>query len=76
MKHKRQSRIFIAVILLVGYLGIYDNSLAIFHSNRAKPSITSRSVTLYPENDRKALENGIPFSNPVELSRLMEDFLS
>ena len=76
MKYKRKNRVFIAVVLLAGYLGIYENSLAIFHDNCVKPDITSRSVTLYPENDQKALEGGIPFSNSAELSSLMEDFLS
>ena len=76
MNYKRKNLVFIVVFALIGYLGVYENSLAIYHSGSAKPDITSRSVTIYPEADQNALKDGIYFSDQAEFSRLMEDFLS
>ncbi len=76
MENRQKNLVFIVLFTLIGYLGVYENSLAIYHSGKAKPTITSRSVAIYPEADQKALKDGILFSDQAEFSRLMEDFLS
>ncbi len=76
MECRRKNLVFIVLFTLIGYLGVYENSLAIYQTSDTKPIITSRSVTIYPEADQKALKDGILFSDQAEFSRLMEDFLS
>ena len=64
-------------LLLSFYLGLYNNHLAIFDSERSYPVITlPYCADLYPEEDQKRLRSGIEFNTSNELSRLLEDFIS
>ena len=64
-------------MLLSFYLGIYNNHLAIFDSERKYPVITlPYRADLYPEEDQKRLRSGVEFNTGEELSRLLEDFIS
>ena len=65
------------LILLIGYLGLYNGQLALYGQNRAIPeTLLPYRVEMFPEADQKALKNGIPYESETELNRLMEDFLS
>ena len=66
-----------AVLLLCGWLGIYQGQLALWHAGDPLPvRIFQRTPDIYPEADQKALEKGIPFATESELNRLLEDYLS
>ena len=68
---------FIWMILLCGYLGLYQGNLALFLDGQTHPvEIFPRTVQIYPEADRRALSQGIPFSSESEMHRLLEDYLS
>ena len=65
------------LILLVGYLGLYNGQLALFtRGNPVPDSFLPYRVETFPETDREALKKGIPYGSEAELNRLMEDFLS
>ena len=65
------------LLLLMGYLGLHNGYLALFENGSSEPSmILPYKAELYPKADRQALENGIPYENQQELTRLLEDFLS
>jgi len=65
------------LLLLIGYLGLYNGQLALYGQNRSVPDslLPYRSETFSAE-DRNKLQNGIPYTTEAELTRLLEDFLS
>jgi len=65
------------LLAILGYLGSYGGKLCIYKERRAKPiCIFPYSVTIFPQTDQAMLEEGIPYQNAEEFSRLMEDYLS
>ena len=65
------------LLLLCGYLGVYQGNLALFPSGQAQPTqVFPRAVSYYPEADQQALKAGIPYRTQAELTRLLEDYLS
>ena len=71
---------FRSVLLLVailGFLGSYGGKLCIYKERGANPAwVFPYSVTIFPQTDQAMLEEGIPYQNVEEFSRLMEDYLS
>ena len=68
---------YLVLILLLGYLGLYNGQLALYNSNRSTPdTVLPYRVELFPEADQESLRYGIPYNSESELSRLLEDFLS
>ncbi len=64
-------------ICAISYLGIHNGYLALFDSAVSGPlMILPYHAQLYPELDQQALQKGIVYNTPEELSRLLEDFLS
>lgn len=73
----RKMRIWGAILLLCGYLGIYNGHLAIWYQDDPEPTaIFPYRETHYPDADRAALKKRIPFSDQKELTTLLEDYLS
>lgn len=71
MKH-----ILSAVLLLLNfYLGLHNNRLAIFEDGKAV-IILPYQGDIFPEEEQKRLQTGIPFETNEELSMLLEDFIS
>lgn len=65
------------LILLLGYLGLYNGQLALFGQNKAIPdTLLPYRVEMFPIADQEALKNGIPYQSETELNQLLEDFLS
>lgn len=65
------------LLLLVGYLGLYNGNLALWRENCSVPDqVLPYRVEMYPEADQLALKKGIPYHSEEELNRLLEDFLS
>lgn len=59
------------------YLGVYNGNLAIQEDGKSKPLIVlPYKATLFPQEDQQRLKEGIPFEDPDELGRLLEDFMS
>ena len=72
-------RINLSLVLLViiGYLGSYGGKLCIYDKTKIQPIyVLPYSVSIFPKNDQAMLDDGIPYQNEKEFSRLMEDFLS
>lgn len=73
MKRKQ----FIAAMFLCWYLGVHGGNLAIWRDGKPEPvQVLPYDVSIYPEEDRSKLLEGVPFSSQEELSRLLEDFAS
>lgn len=62
----------IAALILGMYLGISGGYLTIFRGENKQ--VLPYKAAMYPQCDRAALEKGIPFSTPQELSKLLEDY--
>jgi len=70
-------RILGAVLLAMFLLGNHKGYLALWKEGRPEPfQIFPVKVETFPESDRDALERGIPARSELELSSLLEDFLS
>lgn len=55
----------------------YNGKLAVFESGSDTPfRITDLDISVLPEADRKALQNGIKAANRKELNRILEDYCS
>lgn len=67
----------VLLLLLCGYLGVYQGYLALYTSGQTQPQqVFPRRVSYYTEADQKALKEGIPFHTEAERNRLLEDYLS
>lgn len=67
----------IYAVLLSLYLGLCNGRIALWDSEQPKPLHTfPYRAALYPEMDRKALEQGIPISDKESITKLLEDYLS
>lgn len=65
------------LLLLCGYLGVYQGHLALYASGQSQPAqVFPQQVSYYPEADQQALKAGIPFHTEAEMNRLLEDYLS
>lgn len=63
--------------LLVIYLGVYGNQLALWSDEKPEPiQVLPYQLQLYPSADQEALRHGIPITSALELSRLAEDYFS
>ena len=69
-------KLFSLFLLMSLYLGLHQEHLAVYSQNGNLKSILPYRAALYPKFDQQALKEGIPFSCPEELNRLLEDFLS
>jgi len=73
----RKYRNLMIMLTLWAYLGIYEGYLALWKEPSGKPDrVFPYSASLFPEEDRKALEKGIHFSSQQELAQLIQDYLS
>ena len=64
-------------LLAMYLLGSYKGYLALWKDDRPDPfQIFPVKVETLPEADREALKEGIPARSEIELSSLLEDFLS
>lgn len=61
--------------LLATWLGIHNGHLAIIEDGKPL-AVLPYPVTVYPEKDRAALQQGILFTDQQQLCSLLEDFLS
>ena len=72
-----KKRILSLLLAVIGYLGIHNGYLALFDNKDAQPiMVLPYRSELYPEEDHKALQQGIPYTSQEELTQLLEDFLS
>lgn len=62
----------IGAVILGMYLGLSGGYLTIFSGGNKQ--VLPYRAAMYPQEDRAALEKGIPFSTPQELSKLLEDY--
>ena len=73
MKKKMLSLLLVAM----GYLGLHNGYLALFDTQQAQPlMVLPYRAEIFPIEDQKALQSGIPYQTQEELTRLLEDFLS
>ena len=70
-------KILSLILCLSFYLGLSDGYLALWKDDHPEPfQIFPVKVDSLPEADRQLLENGIPARSELELSSLLEDFMS
>ncbi len=62
-------------VLLGGFLGVQNGHLALFEDRRPV-EIFPYAAEHYSPTDQDALKQGIPYENPLEKQRILEDFLS
>lgn len=75
--HKVKMRSLLCVLLLGFILGSHNGYIALWTDDSIEPDrIYPYRVTTLPEADQEALRNGIAVDDIVELTRLMEDYLS
>ena len=76
MRYERQR--ILSLLAAVGFvLGTCKGYLALWKEGEPEPfQIFPVKVDQLPEADRKQLEEGIPARSEIELSSLLEDFLS
>lgn len=73
----RRGPLISIILLLTLYLGLSDGYLAIFRKGEAQPmQVLPYHSSLFPQEDRQALRDGIPFASEAELNKLLEDFTS
>jgi len=73
MKHQ----MICMVLTMMFLLGNHKGYLALWKEDRPEPfQIFPVKVESLPEADQEALEKGIPARSEIELSSLLEDFLS
>ena len=68
-------RIGCCFLALGAVLSVYKGYLAIFREGQP-PQRIAPCRALLPENARLALEQGIPFSDDLELCHILDDYLS
>ena len=74
---KSRSQIFCFLLASVFLLGSHKGYLALWKEDRPEPfQIFPVKVETLPEADQNALKEGIPARSEIELSSLLEDFLS
>ena len=67
----------ITILILSMYLGLYQDYLALWDTNQPQPKkVYPYYISLYPKIDKSTLEKGIEITSEVQLSQLIEDFLS
>ena len=75
--HKNKTQILSFSLLIMFLLGSHKGYLALWKQDRPEPfQIFPVKVDSLPEADREALEKGIAARSEMELSSLLEDFLS
>ena len=69
---------FLPLCLIFGFLlGVKNGNVALWEDGKAEPiRVFPYSVENLPTADRQALEEGIHLDNKLQLSRLIEDYLS
>lgn len=69
---------FLSVCLSISlFLGTSNGYLALWETGSPQPKQRYPfPIALFSDEDRTALETGIPVSSPEALARLMEDYLS
>ena len=73
----KKHHLFHATVILCCYLGVHQGHLALWKQPGLQPErVFPYSIGLFPIKDQTALEKGIPFSSPSELTGLLEDYLS
>ena len=66
-----------SVLIVMFLLGNHKGYLALWKEDRPEPfQIFPVKVETLPEADQQALNRGIPARSEIELSSLLEDFLS
>ena len=75
---KNKKNIFFCPLLCAMFLlGSHKGYLALWKDDRPEPfQIFPVKVDSFPESDQKKLSEGIPARSELELSSLLEDFLS
>lgn len=72
---KRQP--LICMLVLGFMLGSYHGYLALWSNDNIEPDrVYPYRVSTLPPEDQKALRKGIPVDNIIELTHLLEDYLS
>lgn len=75
--HKNTTQILVLSLLIMFLLGSHKGYLALWKEDRPEPfQIFPVKVSSLPQADQEALEKGIPARSELELSSLLEDFLS
>lgn len=75
--HKNTTQILALSLLIMFLLGSHKGYLALWKEDRPEPfQIFPVKVSSLPQADQEALEKGIPARSELELSSLLEDFLS
>ncbi len=70
-------RLLTALLALYVVLGSWKGYVALFQAGQEEPrQIFPTKVASLPEEDRLALEEGIPVRNDKMLQQLLEDYLS
>lgn len=73
MKHRIAAMVLLAMFLL----GSHKGYLALWKDDRPEPfQIYPVKVETLPPSDQEALSNGVIARSEIELSSLLEDFLS
>lgn len=73
----RFSRCLYLSLVLGFILGIQDGFITLWEDGKSGPAaVFPYSAASLPEQDRKALERGIPVENARALQEYLEDFLS
>ena len=65
----------LSLLLISFYLGLHDNRLAIYENGRPVIVLPYRG-DIFPVEDQKRLQQGIPFDTNEDLCSLLEDFIS
>lgn len=72
-----KKQILITALSLMFLLGSHKGYLALWKQDQPEPfQIFPVKVSSLPQSDQDALEAGIPARSEIELSSLLEDFLS
>ena len=72
-----RQRLLTAVLALYVVLGSWKGYVAVFRPGKEEPwQIYPTPVSSLPEEDRKALEEGIVVRNQRKLEQLIEDYTS
>ena len=72
-----KKQILITALSLMFLLGSHKGYLALWKQDQPEPfQIFPVKVSSLPQSDQDALEAGIPARSEIELSSILEDFLS
>ena len=68
---------FLSILLLAFLLGSHNGYLALWTEDTIDPDrIYPYRISTLPPEDQQALRKGIPVENILELTQLLEDYLS